>query len=107
MHVLRQSVYEEESVQLFFRDTYSKLMLGVKLFSLSFLSVVSPILVHLSSPSPLLFQGFPRYSGKCWEKMRACMSAVPPSAQGYDDHSRPFQEVLDGLGLSVVAGKSS
>ena len=73
MHVLRQSVYEEESVQLFFRDTYSKLMLGVKLFSLSFLSVVLPILVHLNSSSALLLQGFPRYSGKCWESGQSAL----------------------------------
>jgi hypothetical protein len=44
---------------LFFRRAYSKLMLGVKLFFLSFLSfflVVSLILAYLNSSSPLLFQ---------------------------------------------------
>jgi len=73
---------------LFFRKTYSKLMLGVNLFWLSFSWVVPLILAYLNSSSPLLFQGFPRYLGKGWEKMRACMCAVPPGAQDYDDHDR-------------------
>lgn len=58
-HIFKLDFFEDESVQLFFGNSYSKLMLGVKLFFLSFLSfflVVSLILAYLNSSSPLLFQ---------------------------------------------------